>query len=89
VIGLSMRRPLSAIFLGGQVDLWQFIDVSSGVYIYSRPELASGYAVGDVAYGTSVPTQTVTRPVAFLSVSASVNLFASWLVSTVKAPSPP
>ncbi|HEX3679131.1 MAG TPA: hypothetical protein VHU90_05365, partial [Galbitalea sp.] len=86
VVGFSAKAIVSALYLGAEWDPVQFLDVSTGVYVYSRPELVSGVSVGDTIAGTTVPTQNLTRASAFVAVTSSLNLFTSWLTSTVKSP---
>lgn len=84
MLGLSVKAPLSSFYFGGQLDIFQFIDISAGGYVYSRPVLL-GVQEGQVIGGTSVPVQNATTLTWFVSVSSSINIFSSWISTAAKA----
>lgn len=89
MIGLSMRQPFTSLYFGAQLDPIQFLDISFGGRFYTTTELV-GKAVGDPAdqdaEGKPVAplTQSKTNLAFFMSISASTDLFASWIKALAK-----
>jgi hypothetical protein len=82
-VGLSVRSPFSSIYAGLQIDPVQFVDVTAGVFVYSRPELV-GVTEGEVVPAGTIATRDRVHASAFVSVSSSINLFTSWFSALFK-----
>jgi hypothetical protein len=89
-LGASLTQPFSSLYLGLQVDPFlQFLDISFGWRVYSETQLLGppeGSLANKDAMGNPVAPSTKMGLTAapFLSVSASTDLFVTWLKSIVK-----
>jgi hypothetical protein len=89
MLGRSMRQPFSSLYFGLQLDPIQFLDISIGGRVYSATELA-GAKPGDSApldsSGKPFPPITATNEKVawFVSISASTDLFSTWLKALAK-----
>jgi hypothetical protein len=89
MIGLSLRQPFSSLYFGGQIDPIQFLDISAGARVYSAtqligPQLGAPAAVDATGTPIAPATEAKARFGFFISVSASSDLFSSWLTSLAK-----
>jgi hypothetical protein len=79
-----MSQPLTSLYLGAQIDPFQFVDITAGWRWFSETTLVS-QRVGDPALlkpdKSPFPLGKTkqTRGALFLSVSASTDLFVGWL----------
>jgi hypothetical protein len=86
MMGLSMRQPFSSLYIGGQIDPIQFLDISAGARLYSAtellgPQLGAPAAVDSTGTSIAPATEAKARFGLFMSISASTDLFSSWLTS--------
>jgi len=88
MVGLSLKDPTTSLYLGGQIDPIQFLDVSFGAKLYERSDL-----VGDVGAmaqldkdGKPIPpvTHSELHAAFFVSLTASTGLFQSWISALTK-----
>jgi hypothetical protein len=84
MLGLSMKSAFSSVYMGWQFDPIQFIDITGGFYFYSRPEPVGALPLHVVPSGT-LATENVFAYSGFISITSSVNLFASWITGLPKS----
>lgn len=84
MVGLSMDQPFSSIYVGGQIDPIQFLDITIGARAYSTTHLIAP-SEGQLAYmdENGDPAEPVTREGVttqlFISLTASTDLFQRWI----------
>jgi hypothetical protein len=84
MVGLSMRQPFSSIYVGGQIDPIQFVDISVGARWFTRERLV-GPQPGEPALRDERgnPAQPVVqdefRPAPFVSLTFSTDLVHRWI----------
>ena len=84
MLGLSMRDPFSSIYVGGQIDPVQFVDVSFGARWHTRERLI-GPALGQPALldENGNPAEPVTQDEyvvsPFVAVTFSTDLLHRWI----------
>ncbi len=87
MIGLSMSQPFHSIYVGGQIDPIQFVDLSVGARAYQTDFLLDPQ-LGRPAYTdeAGVPQQPATRKGVttqlFVSLTFSTDLVQRWIVSS-------
>jgi hypothetical protein len=84
MLGLSVRDPFSSIYVGGQIDPVQFVDISFGARWHTRERLI-GPALGQPALmdenGEPAPPVTQDEYVVspFVALTFSTDLFHRWI----------
>lgn len=85
MLGFSMRQPFTSVYVGGQIDPIQFLDLSAGVRWYQVDHLMGPY-VGNPApldaqgHPEDPVVRKETSAEVFVAVTASTDLVARWLV---------